>query len=182
MANFAKLRLLGLLACITATGPTLAADVGESKHSAQVARGKYLVTLGGCTDCHTPGTFTKSKPDMDKFLAGSDFAFNLGPAGLVAPRNITPDKETGLGNWTDDQIFKALTTGVRPDGRTLSVMPWPAYHELTKSDAMTIVAYLRTIKPVHNEIPGPYGPNDKVSVFVSTMVPADVYNANLKKD
>jgi len=61
-------------------------------------------------------------------------------------------------------------------------MPWPAYSKLTKPDVMAIVAYLRTIKPVHNEIPGPYGPNDRVSVFVSTMVPADVYNANLKKD
>ena len=182
MVNLAKLRFLGLLACITMTTSALAAEMSKSNQSAQVAHGKYLVTFGGCTDYHTPGTFKTGKPDRDKFLAGSDFAFNLGPAGLVVPRNITPDKETGLGNWTDDQIFKALTTGVRPDGRTLSVMPWPAYHELTKSDAMAIVAYLRTIKPVHNEIPGPYGPNDKVSVFVSTMVPADVYNAKLKKD
>jgi hypothetical protein len=65
---------------MTMAAPTLAADVSDSKHSAPVARGKYLVTFGGCTDCHTPGTFTKGKPDTDKFLAGSDFAFNLGPA------------------------------------------------------------------------------------------------------
>lgn len=141
----------------------------------QIARGKYLVTLGGCSDCHTPGTFL-GHPDMDKFLGGSDVGFDIPGLGVFPGRNLTPDKQTGLGNWTDAQIIKAMTTGVRPDGRTLApIMPYLALSQLTPADAQAIVAYLRSIKPVANAVPGPFGPKEKPGVLVMTIVPPDVF-------
>jgi mono/diheme cytochrome c family protein len=140
----------------------------------QIERGKYLVTVGGCSDCHTPGTFL-GRPDTTRFLGGSDVGFAL-PDGVFVGRNLTPDKETGLGNWSDEQIVKAFTTGQRPDGRMLApIMPWPALSQLTASDAQAIVAFLRSIPPVKNKVPGPFAPNDKPSVLVFTIVPGDVY-------
>jgi mono/diheme cytochrome c family protein len=140
----------------------------------QIERGKYLVTVGGCSDCHTPGTFL-GRPDTTRFLGGSDVGFAL-PDGVFVGRNLTPDKETGLGNWSDEQIIKAFTTGQRPDGRTLApIMPWPALSQLTVSDAQAIVAFLRSIPAVKNQVPGPFAPNDKPSVLVFTIVPGDVY-------
>jgi mono/diheme cytochrome c family protein len=137
----------------------------------QVDRGKYLVTLGGCNDCHTPGYFL-GKPDMARFLGGSDVAFEIPGLGAFAGRNITPDKETGIGSWTKAQIVTALTTGKRPDGRTLApVMPWHAFANLTKRDANAIAAYLQSLKPVSNKVPDPVGPGQKVSSFLFRILP-----------
>jgi mono/diheme cytochrome c family protein len=142
---------------------------------AQVARGKYLVTLGGCSDCHTPGTFL-GKPDRDRYLGGSDVGFAIPGLGVFPGRNLTPDKQTGLGNWTDEQIIKAFTTGVRPDGRMLApIMPYMALSQLTPADAQAIVAYLRSLKPVTNAVPGPFGPQEKPGVLVMTIVSPDVF-------
>lgn len=141
-----------------------------------VERGKYLVTIGGCSDCHTPGTFL-GHPDMSKFLGGSDVGFAIPGLGVFPGRNLTPDKETGLGTWTTAQIVKAFTTGVLPDGRTLApVMPYAALAHLAHSDALAIAAYLKSLKPVHNAVAGPFGPNDKPTIFVFDVLPADVYN------
>ncbi|HLW91064.1 MAG TPA: c-type cytochrome [Roseiarcus sp.] len=151
--------------------PTVAA--AES----QVERGKYLVTVGGCSDCHTPGTFL-GHPDMTRFLGGSDVGFAIPGLGVFVGRNLTPDKETGLGNWTDEQIMTALTAGKRPDGRTLApIMPWPALSQLSAADAQAIIAFLRSIPAIKNPVPGPFGPNDTPSVLVFTIVPGDVYAA-----
>jgi mono/diheme cytochrome c family protein len=142
-----------------------------------VERGKYLVTIGGCSDCHTPGSFL-GKPDMRRFLGGSDVGFAIPGLGVFVGRNLTPDKETGLGAWTDEQIAAAIATGVRPDGRALApIMPWQALSQLTAEDKQAIVAYLRSIPPVKNAVPGPFGPNDKPSVLVFTIVPGEVYAA-----
>ncbi len=144
--------------------------------NAQVERGKYLVTLGGCTDCHTPGSFF-GKPDMTKYLGGSDVGFAIPGLGVFVGRNLTPDKETGLGSWTRAQIVTALTKGKRPDGRILApIMPWRAFSKLTKADATAIAAYLQSLPPVKHAVPGPFGPTQKVTVFVMDVLPADVYN------
>ncbi len=136
----------------------------------RIARGKYLVTLGGCNDCHTPGVFL-GKPDLKRFLAGSDVGFEL-PLGTFYGRNLTPDKETGLGNWTTEEIIIAITKGVRPDGRELaSIMPWSSFAALTKEDADAIVAYLKSLPPIQNKVPGPFGPNEKATSFVMKVVP-----------
>jgi len=76
----------------------------------QVARGKYLVSFGGCFDCHTPGYFF-GKPDMSRYLGGSEVGFEIPGLGLFYGPNLTPDRETGLGSWTAEQIVTALQTG-----------------------------------------------------------------------
>jgi mono/diheme cytochrome c family protein len=89
----------------------------------EVERGKYLVTLGSCNDCHMPGYFF-GKPDFSRALSGSDVGFAIPALGAFVGRNLTPDKETSLGNWTDDQIISAFTAGIRPDGPWLApIMP-----------------------------------------------------------
>jgi mono/diheme cytochrome c family protein len=134
-------------------------------------RGKYLVNLGGCFDCHTPGYFF-GKPDMTRYLGGSEVGFEIPDLGVFYGPNLTPDKDTGLGSWTDAQIAAALTTGVRPDGRVLApIMPWPAFANLTKDDVGAIVAFLRSLPPVKNKVPGPFGPKEKPTSFVMKIVP-----------
>jgi mono/diheme cytochrome c family protein len=140
---------------------------------AAVERGKYLVTLASCTDCHTPGFFF-GKPDMARFLGGSEVGFEIPDLGVFVGPNLTPDKETGLGNWTDEQIVAALKTGHRPDGRMLApIMPWKALASLTQEDALAIVAYLRSLPPVKNKVPGPFGANEKSTTFVMKVVPPE---------
>ena len=145
-------------------GSTSAADPA-------VERGKYLVTIGGCNDCHTPGHFL-GKPDMARFLGGSEVGFEIPGMGTFYGPNLTPDKETGLGGWTNPQILAALQTGKRPDGRMLApVMPWHDYAALTKPDADAVVAFLRSLPPVHNKVPGPFGPTEQPTSFVMKVVP-----------
>ncbi len=115
----------------------------------KVAYGQYLFTQASCSDCHTPTD--KGQPLMDKFAAGG-MEFKMGDHTLKAP-NITPDPETGIGKWSEADVKKALQTGMRPDGKTLSpIMPWQYYNGLTDKDLDAMVAYMRTLKPVRNEI------------------------------
>jgi mono/diheme cytochrome c family protein len=139
-------------------------STGSQAAEDQLARGRYLVQFGGCNDCHTPGYFL-GKPDTARYLGGSDVGFELPGLGTFVAPNLTPDKDTGLGNWTKDQIVTAIQTGVRPDGRVLApIMPWRAYAELTKSDAGAIVAYLQSLPPVSHQVQGPFGSAEKPTV------------------
>jgi mono/diheme cytochrome c family protein len=143
----------------------------QTANKNQVERGKYLVTFGGCIDCHNPGYFF-GKPDMTRFLGGSEVGFEIPGLGVFVAPNLTPDKETGLGNWTEAQIVTALQTGKRPDGRELApIMPWRHFAQLTKEDASAIAAYLKTLPPVKNKVPGPFGPGEKVTSFVFRILP-----------
>jgi len=163
--------VLFFVAAIVAAAPVAAAHAAD----AQVERGKYLVTFGGCGDCHTPGHFL-GHPDTTRYLGGSDVGFALPDAGVFVGPNLTPDKETGLGNWTAEQIAAAITTGTRPDGRMLApVMPWRDFAYLTKSDALAIAAYLKSLPPVSHKVAGPFGPGVAPSVFVMTVLPGEVY-------
>jgi mono/diheme cytochrome c family protein len=140
----------------------------------QIERGKYLVTIASCNDCHTPGYFL-GKPDFSRRLAGSDVGFTIPGVGAFVGRNLTPDKETGLGNWTDDQVTSAITAGIRPDGRRLApIMPWQGLSHLSSDDAHAIVAYLRSLPPVKNAVPGPFGPKEVPTTLVFTIIPGDV--------
>jgi mono/diheme cytochrome c family protein len=157
-------RLAFLTASVLAS-PSYAAD------DAQIARGEYLVTIGGCNDCHTPGYFF-GKPDMEQFLGGSDVGFEIPGLGVFAGRNITPDKKTGIGSWTREQIVTAIQSGMRPDGRVLApIMPWQSFAHLTKDDATAIAAFLQSVKPVSNKVPGPFKPGEKVSSFTFRILP-----------
>jgi mono/diheme cytochrome c family protein len=162
---------LGLAAALVAASLAACAPQGPSP----VARGKYLVEIMGCSDCHTPGGLSP-KPDMSRYLAGSDVEFQMPGAGVFVPPNLTPDKATGLGTWTTEQIVTAFTTGARPDGRMLSpAMPWPDFSHLTRSDAMAIAAYLESLRPIGRRIPGPATPKRCVEGAVQCLVqrPAD---------
>lgn len=160
---------------VAAAITTISAIASAAHAESLVERGKYLVVIGGCSDCHTPGSFL-GKPDMTRFLGGSDVGFAIPGLGVFAGRNLTPDKETGLGKWSTKQIITAFTTGVRPDGRILApIMPWKALSHLSKSDARAIAAYLKSLKPVKNAVPGPFGPSETPSTFVMTVLPGNVY-------
>ena len=123
--------------------------------SDKAARGAYLVnSVMGCTDCHTPVDPTTGAPQMDKYLAGRQPY--EGPWGVVYGGNITPDDETGLGTWSEEEVRRAIITGVSKDGRRLILMPWFAYSALTAEDAGAVAYYLKNVLPaVKNEIPAP---------------------------
>ncbi len=93
----------------------------------QTQRGEYLATIMDCTGCHTPGTFL-GKPDMQRYLGGSEVGFQIPGLGIFYPPNLTPDPETGLGKWSEADVIKAVRTGVRPDRRQLApIMPYHFY-------------------------------------------------------
>ena len=120
--------------------------------SEKVAYGGYIVTaLAHCFECHTPFT-AEGMPDMTKVGAGG-FQITLGPNMTVVTANITPDPETGIGSWSDDDIKKAITEGVRPNGTRLAPpMPYANFHNMTAEDLDAVVAFLRTIPPVDNKV------------------------------
>lgn len=118
-----------------------------------VKRGDYLVnTIMTCQNCHTP--IGRNGPDFSKALSGG-LMFDEPPFKVTAS-NITQDKETGIGSWTDAQIKTLLRTGKRPNGVQIAeVMPTAFYGIITERDMNAIVAYLRTVKPVANKVPDP---------------------------
>ncbi|RUM13351.1 cytochrome c [Rhizobium phaseoli] len=163
-------RLSVRLAFLAASALALQSSMAAAD-DAQVARGEYLVTIGGCNDCHTPGYFF-GKPDSARFLGGSDVGFEIPGQGVFVGRNITPDKETGIGSWTREQIVTALQAGQRPDGRQLApIMPWHALAQLTEEDVTAIAVFLQSLKPVSNQVPGPFQPGEKVSTFMFRILP-----------
>lgn len=137
----------------------------------EVERGRYVVAVAGCGDCHTPGHFF-GKPDAARLLGGSEVGFEIPELGVFYGPNLTADKETGLGAWTDAQVMAAIQSGTRPDGRILApIMPWRAYASLSQSDAQAIVAYLRSLPAVRNKVPGPFGPTETPTSFIMRIVP-----------
>ena len=138
-----------------------------------IARGKYLVEIMTCTECHTPGALL-GKPDLNNPLGGSEVGYEIPGSGIYYGANLTPDKETGIGGWTEAQIITAIRTGVRPDGRILSaVMPWRDFAALNNKDAKAIAVYLKSLKPFSRKVPGPFGPGEKAtSFYYAFTVPA----------
>jgi mono/diheme cytochrome c family protein len=130
------------------------AVVAVSGASAQspVERGNYLVNgVLTCGNCHTPrakgGVF-----DMSRQLSGGPQVFDE-PAFTVRGANITPDKETGIGSWSDADIKRAMIEGRRPNGTQLApIMPYAFYKVFTTSDLDAIVAYLRSVPAVSNKV------------------------------
>jgi hypothetical protein len=152
-----------------------------------IERGKYLVNVGGCHDCHSPKVFTPKGPMPDESralsghpadgkvpevpngvvspdqwgaLATNDFTAWAGPWGVSFARNLTPDVATGIGSWTEEIFIKALRTGKdMGEGRDiLPPMPWPAYSQMTDGDLKAIFAYLKSLKPIENAVPDPIAP------------------------
>jgi len=128
----------------------------KSAATSGVARGEYLTrAVSHCGECHTPRTMTMAV-DNTRFLAGNPKG--KGPEGSAVP-NITPDRETGLGSWTEEQITDYLGTGNKPDGDVagglmMEVIEGSAagYKDLTKADRQAIAKYLKSIPPIKNKI------------------------------
>jgi hypothetical protein len=158
-------------------------------NEASVERGKYLVTLGGCNDCHTPKmpgpggapeldgkhllsghpentpppTWTPEDAKRNVLITANDrgTAF-AGPWGVSFASNLTPDKKTGIGEWSETTFIKMARTGKhqgQPDGReVLPPMPWSSLKDLSEADLKAMWAYLRSIPPVKNQVPLPISP------------------------
>ena len=121
-------------------------------------RGEYLALhVAACVDCHSKRDFTKfSGPVIPGTEGGGGFLFDekLGLPGKIYGKNITPDNETGIGTWTDDDILKAMTQGISKNGDTLfPLMPYIQFNHMAKEDLLSIIAYIRTWKPIRNKVP-----------------------------
>jgi mono/diheme cytochrome c family protein len=156
----------------------LNADVEYS--AAQVARGKYLVSIAACHDCHTPWILGPEgpEPDMSRMLSGHPAEIEMppltslgegpwawagsatntaftGPWGVSYAANLTPEELTGIGIWTEDIFVNTIRRGrhwgvSRP---LLPPMPWQVYRNMTDEDLKSVFAFLRTIPPIHNQVP-----------------------------
>ncbi len=121
-------------------------------------RGEYLALhVAGCVDCHSKRDFTKfSGPVIPGTEGGGGFLFDekFGLPGKIFGKNITPDNETGIGTWTDDDILRAMTQGISKNGDTLfPLMPYIQYNHMAKQDLLSIIAYIKTWKPIRNKVP-----------------------------
>jgi mono/diheme cytochrome c family protein len=138
------------------TMPQKAAFTTRPSENDSVAYGRYLVAFAGCADCHSP-TDDKGAP-----LPGMDFAggkeFHMPTGGVVRPANITPDKETGIGSWSKTQFFEAIRKykdkplGPVETNTFATVMPYATFSMMTDHDLSAVYAYLRTLKPVKNNV------------------------------
>jgi hypothetical protein len=138
-----------------------------------IAKGKYLVHhVAGCVGCHSPvqGSVPGEPPVEGKLGAGRDFGDLPGFPGHLRAPNLTPDKETGIGNMTDGEVLRAMREGIGKDGRALfPQMPFQTYAKtLNDEDALSIIAYLRSLPAVKND-PGKMEVNFPVSMFIRAV-------------
>ncbi|HEY7789777.1 MAG TPA: cytochrome c [Vicinamibacterales bacterium] len=137
-----------------AAAPPSLDDIKDPAERALAERGRYLVTVTGCTGCHTPQG--SAGPDWDDYLAGGGKFIEDG-SGSAISANLTPDPETGLGRLHDDEVLRVLRSGVFPDGHQAGArqMPWPAFSKWTPEDRHAVLVYLRHLRPVWHRIPNP---------------------------
>lgn len=140
---------------VKTAGPRLD-DIADPAERAIAQRGQYLVRAIGCVGCH--GTPTSRGPDLDTYLAGGMRVTNR--HGTFVSRNLTPDKDTGLGRRTDQDVDRVLRSGVFKDGHYVPhvSMPWASFSHLTEEDRHAIVVFLRHLTPVHHATPEPTAP------------------------
>jgi len=177
----------GLLGVLLIQQSPAQAKGGDAKKKAMIERGRWMVNLGGCNDCHTPKIFGPQGPVLDttRLLSGAPASAKLPdiPQGVIAPdkwgaltsndlttwagpwgvsftRNLTPDVATGLGSWTEEIFIKAIRTGKdMGEGRDiLPPMPWQFYAKLSDEELKTIFAYLKSLPPIENAVPDPISP------------------------
>jgi hypothetical protein len=156
----------------------------------QIERGRLLATVGGCHDCHSPKVMTAQgpAPDSSRLLSGHPanetvptfpqgvfsesgwvaatnhhFTAWIGPWGISFAANLTPDNLTGIGAWTENSFIKAMRTGKHMGaGRPiLPPMPWFNLAELPDEDLRDMFAFLKSLKPVSNQVPLPIPPAGK---------------------
>lgn len=182
--DFAALAAFAL-AAITLAPVAHAADTAAHDDAARVERGRYLVSIAGCHDCHTPFKAVENgfEPDMSRALSGhpQDLVITApaqapqepwlmvgartntaytGPWGVSFTANLTPDVETGLGRWTVRNFVDTIRSG-RHMGRgrpILPPMPYPVYRNMTDDDLAAVFAYLQTLPAISNKVPEPLPP------------------------
>lgn len=176
-----------MIAAMTAAAcsESTAAQTAPAYDKARVQRGEYLVTIGGCNDCHTPWKMGPKgpEPDLSRMLSGHPEQFVIkepakvasaewamasaptntahsGPWGVSFTANLTPDENTGLGIWTEEMFMKALRTGrhMGASREILPPMPWFNYGKMSDDDLKAVYAYLRSIPAIHNRVPDPLPP------------------------
>ena len=163
---------VALLYGLLATTSAVAAD------QSLVERGRYLVAIMDCAGCHTTGALL-GQPDPQRYLAGSSIGFEGPPppgmasGAVVYPPNLTPDPQTGLGSWSDEEILAAVRFGRGRGGRVLApIMPWPSYASLNDDDGQALVAYLRSIPAVSHPVPAPVPPGtEPTDPYLSLVIP-----------
>jgi mono/diheme cytochrome c family protein len=160
MARRLPICVILLLAC-----PAFASAAEPQPDATDVARGEYLVKILACGRCHTEGYLTGQNatgPHLAGSMIGIAYSGYQGEndqPGIVFPRNLTPDPETGIGSWSKDDIVRALTTGMSPGGhQNLPVMPSANYATLDAADLQAIAAYLKSIPAVSRKIPARTAP------------------------
>ena len=138
-------------------GPKARATTAEKFEAteARLARGKYLAEgPTHCFFCHTEHDFSKPEYPIIQEKKGAGWMLPIPELNNPWARNITPDKETGIGDWTDDEISRAIREGIRKDGTALfPIMPYMEFAKLDDEDVKSIVVYLRTLAPIRNAVP-----------------------------
>ena len=169
-----------------ATRVTAATDAAPA-YTPNVEHGAYIVNTSGCHDCHTPWKLGPKgpEPDMTRALIGHPADLKMppppplpegpwlwlgaatntafaGPWGVSFTANLTPDKETGLGDWTPEMFIATMRTGLHQGkGRpALPPMPWSVYGNRSDNDLRDLFAYLQSLAPVHNRVPEPVPPTE----------------------
>ncbi len=133
-------------------GPKPAISASAPPRAATAEYGSYLAQhVGLCADCHTPRAGLLQKADRSRLFAG---VANPPKDFPKKPPNITPDRETGIGAWSEEDFIRSIRTGKRPSGEPIDpFMPWPVLQRMTDDDLRAIDRYLRTVTPAHNKIP-----------------------------
>ena len=124
----------------------------EPQRAATAEYGGYLADhVGLCADCHTPRTGLQSRHDRGRLYAGN---VKAPPSFPAYPANLTPDTATGIGRWSEADFVRALRTGIDAEGDSIHpFMPWREYRRMTDGDLQAIYRYLRTVRPIRNEVP-----------------------------
>lgn len=136
--------------------------ITDQAERAIAERGRYIVLTTGCIGCHA--TNGPQGPDLSKYLAGGALKSQTTAATYVS-RNLTPDKETGIGRRTDDEVKRVLRSGVFPDGHIVpsTSMPWGAFSAWSEEDRHAVVVYLRNLPPIYHKTPEPI-PGNSIAV------------------
>jgi mono/diheme cytochrome c family protein len=175
--TFASLTIGAIVMAIVAVSCTQAPrGPVEMTAAEKIARGKEISYSSGCQDCHTPGTFYGTT-DTTRMLSGSELGWE-GPWGVTYPRNLTPDMETGIGSWSEEDIITAFRTGHRPDQtQIMPPMPWPQYAHMNDEDAHALAAFIKSLPPIHHKAPDKIPPGVKVTGPRLTFPPPPAWDA-----
>lgn len=137
-----------------ATAPPPVTNIADPAERLIAERGRSIVMRTGCIGCHALGT--TQGPDLTKYLAGGAIRFHT-PRATFVSRNLTPDKETGLGRRTDDEVKRVLRSGIFADGHVVdaSAMPWASFSNWSEEDRHAVVVYLRHLPAIRHATPEP---------------------------